>query len=732
MLYPHRLQAAWLEHLAPRDANAPSVISTFAGTGGSSLGYSMAGYIKRLSVEWDAHAVECYKLNFPGVPVFHGDVGILSVEQALELAQLQPGELDVFDGSPPCFPAGAKVLTINDIIPIEACSLGTLVLTHTGRFQKVINVMSRKYRGQLCVVTTKYRRRPVTCTPEHPFWARRRLAGRDKEYGPAEWIAAQHLRTSDVICEPHVSCAPNLQIRPVEVKQRINQEGQSGTEKAEYRLIQWEHPVDWSRLDIAWILGFFLAEGHTRGRDPQTDDRGPNRRETIFSVSREEAAAVASRLARAGFHAQYQNHGRGAARITVTDPNLRALCLTMGKYAEGKLIPPAFLAAPVKWQRAFLEGYFDGDGCIKNSKRVNSSLRKATTVSLAVAEGIAKMVATVHQVVASIDVLYEAGESEIEGRKVTVQETYSVGYTLDRGSQRTRPGWVDEAGAWLPVRSVSFIDTDGIDVHNLEVEGDNSYTADGFAVHNCQGFSTTGKRDFGDGRNQLFEHYARLLEGLRPKAFVMENVSGMVKGVMKLMFAEIFGRLEGCGYRVKARILNAKHFGVPQARERVIFIGMRKDLRIDPMHPAADFLIPVSASEACEGCPPPPADLPPMTAHYRRMWHLISPGKNGSSIVKNKNWNFLKLHPSKPAPTICKSVMLTGFGAMAHWAEPRCMSIAELKRLGSFPDDFQLVGEFENQWARIGNAVPPLLMRAVARQVRQTIASAGMTKEKTA
>lgn len=347
MLYPQLLDLAWKEAIAPREPGAPTVISTFAGTGGSSLGYSMAGYIKRLSVEWDAHAVECYKRNFPGVPVFHGDIGILSVDQGLELAQMQPGELDVFDGSPP-----------------------------------------------------------------------------------------------------------------------------------------------------------------------------------------------------------------------------------------------------------------------------------------------------------------------------------------------------------------------------------------------CQGFSTTGKREFGDGRNLLFEHYARLLAGLRPKAFVMENVSGMVKGAMKLMFGEIFEQLTqaGDGYRVKAKLLNAKHYGVPQSRERMIFIGMRKDLKIDPVHPAAEYLVPISVQEALEGCPPPPPDLPEMTAHYTRMWHLLKPGTNGSAIVANKNWNFLKLHPAKPAPTICKSVMLTGFGAMTHWAEPRCLTIPELKRLGSFPDAFDLVGEFENQWARIGNAVPPLLMRAIARQVRLTLTAAGALK----
>ncbi len=100
--YPAHLEACWREHLAPRPPDAPTVVSLFAGCGGSSLGYSMAGYRELLAVEWDDHAVETFRLNFPDVPVYHGDIGKLSVEECLRLAGVTPGELDVLDGSPPC------------------------------------------------------------------------------------------------------------------------------------------------------------------------------------------------------------------------------------------------------------------------------------------------------------------------------------------------------------------------------------------------------------------------------------------------------------------------------------------------------------------------------------------------------------------------------------------------------------------------------------------------------
>jgi hypothetical protein len=104
--YPALLNEAWAQAHAPREANAPTVISTFAGCGGSSLGYHMAGFRELLAVEWEQNAADTFRLNFPHVPLYHGDIAKLSVAECLRLANIAPGELDVFDGSPPCFPAG--------------------------------------------------------------------------------------------------------------------------------------------------------------------------------------------------------------------------------------------------------------------------------------------------------------------------------------------------------------------------------------------------------------------------------------------------------------------------------------------------------------------------------------------------------------------------------------------------------------------------------------------------
>ncbi|HHV62103.1 MAG TPA: DNA cytosine methyltransferase [Firmicutes bacterium] len=234
----------------------------------------------------------------------------------------------------------------------------------------------------------------------------------------------------------------------------------------------------------------------------------------------------------------------------------------------------------------------------------------------------------------------------------------------------------------------------------------------------CQGFSTAGRRKLDDPRNQLFREYVRLLRGLKPKVFVMENVSGMVKGRMKLIFAEIMRELKASGYRVKARLMNAMYFGVPQDRQRLIFIGVRKDLGIEPSHPKPQMR-PVTVREALRGCPV--GMVPRFDDKYARLWPKVPMGGNASDVIGKGFNSCVKINPDRPAPTLPKTQTGRGFATVCHWAEPRALSIPEAKRLASFPDEFRFIGTYQEQWARIGNAVPPLFMKAIAEHIRDNI-----------
>jgi DNA (cytosine-5)-methyltransferase 1 len=241
----------------------------------------------------------------------------------------------------------------------------------------------------------------------------------------------------------------------------------------------------------------------------------------------------------------------------------------------------------------------------------------------------------------------------------------------------------------------------------------------------CQGFSTAGKRVLDDPRNQLFREYVRLLRGLRPKVFVMENVSGLVKGKMKLMFAEIMRELKASGYVVSARLMNAMYFDVPQSRERLIFIGVRDDLGIAPSHPAP-HVVPTCLREALRGVENTPVDLEesryPEASTHARLLRVMKPGDKGHQHHPNGAMFGLKrLRWDRPARAVLRE---DGGGASCQNCHPddlRRLTIPEIKRVSSFPDDFLLTGDVGTRWARIGNSVPPNFMRAIAAHIRDHI-----------
>lgn len=225
----------------------------------------------------------------------------------------------------------------------------------------------------------------------------------------------------------------------------------------------------------------------------------------------------------------------------------------------------------------------------------------------------------------------------------------------------------------------------------------------------CQGFSTAGKRVMDDPRNSLFKEYVRLLRGLRPKVFVMENVSGMVKGKMKIIFAEIMRELKASGYKVSARLLNAMYFGVPQSRQRMIFIGVRDGLGIEPSHPIANTI---------------PTGLP---KEKHATHKFLSQRENEQArahkarhMAKGNGFGFVLLSEKKPCPTFPKTQIVQTSPLWDEGGLLRAPSISELHYIGSYPTAFDFMS-YDNAWERIGNSVPPLFMRSIAQHVRSEI-----------
>jgi DNA (cytosine-5)-methyltransferase 1 len=237
----------------------------------------------------------------------------------------------------------------------------------------------------------------------------------------------------------------------------------------------------------------------------------------------------------------------------------------------------------------------------------------------------------------------------------------------------------------------------------------------------CQGFSVSGKRDLNDNRNQLYKEYIRLLKGLQPKCFVMENVAGMVQGNMKFVFVEILKELKEAGYNVSVKLLNTKNYEVPQSRPRLIFIGVRSDLDIEPSHPGPLKNI-ITVARAFKGCSDGERLTPTNT-----MTILAPKMRQGEKASKHHpKGSFFSSHRlcwDKPAPTILKTIE-SSVAIVLHPEKDESISIEELKRLFTFPDDFKLIGSFKEKWARLGNCVPPMFMKHIASHINKNILQA--------
>ena len=267
----------------------------------------------------------------------------------------------------------------------------------------------------------------------------------------------------------------------------------------------------------------------------------------------------------------------------------------------------------------------------------------------------------------------------------------------------------------------------------------------------CQGFSLSGPRNFNDPRNKLYLSYIRLVEEIRPRAFVIENVPGLVglfKGEVK---DSIIERLTALGYNVKYKILCAADYGVPQSRKRVVFVGVKKgekeffypdvfdyvvtcEMALSDLPALADTL-----GEAVQDYIAAPQNAYQVimrekaqkvhnhiaATHSEKVQHIISLVPDGGNYKdlpeeyrssRNFHVAWTRFASQKPAPTID-----TGHRHHFHYKYNRVPTVRECARIQSFPDDFIFIGNKTQQFRQVGNAVPPLMAECIASQLKKAL-----------
>lgn len=267
----------------------------------------------------------------------------------------------------------------------------------------------------------------------------------------------------------------------------------------------------------------------------------------------------------------------------------------------------------------------------------------------------------------------------------------------------------------------------------------------------CQGFSTVGKRRETDPRNALWRHYCDLVSEIRPAYVIIENVEGMLVGHRGRQAEAVIAGFRGIGYRMKCKLLRAADYGVPQLRKRAIFLGWLDGLA-EPDFPRRRATEWVTVADAI-------FDLPPLAPNEKKAAYEVEPstdyqrarrkdcarlhnheaanhppelveilshipdGGNRKSIpdhlqpASGFHNSYARLASWKPAIAVTSNMRKPSSARATHPNQNRGLTAREGLRLQSFDDAFVALGSRTSQYLQVGNAVPPLLARAIGAEV---------------
>lgn len=278
----------------------------------------------------------------------------------------------------------------------------------------------------------------------------------------------------------------------------------------------------------------------------------------------------------------------------------------------------------------------------------------------------------------------------------------------------------------------------------------------------CQGFSVSGKRLIDDERNKLYKSFVKLVSELQPKAFVMENVPGLVRLFKGQVGEQVISDFSDIGYKVQMKILSSDNYGVPQQRRRVFFVGFNRKKIKDTL----EYTYPESIMGEGTGIPALtcsnaisdldfvpddkvlgeniPYQIPAqceyqikmrknsrsvlnhsITLHNDKTKEIIAMVPDGGNYkdlpkelqdTRKVHIAWTRMNSNKPCFTID-----TGHNHHFHYRANRVPTVRESARIQSFPDTFEFIGIKTSQLKQVGNAVPPLLAEAIGKSIMKIL-----------
>ena len=217
-------------------------------------------------------------------------------------------------------------------------------------------------------------------------------------------------------------------------------------------------------------------------------------------------------------------------------------------------------------------------------------------------------------------------------------------------------------------------------------------------------------------------------------------MKGLTIGEAKQYFHKIQNTFEDIGYTVCSQVLDSRYFGISQTRTRVFFVGVRNDiadkaglnfLTMNHVFPQPSKTV-VPLKDALVGLEYDEEEVKYLTEKFSNTAYWKQTGSNmpvdPDKVLtgmdyhpKGHHFNLKRVSQYQPAPTLTAMGSCDTTAGAFHWAEPRKLTLGELKRIMSLPDDFKLTGKWNQKAERVGRMVPPLMMKALATSVYENV-----------
>ena len=719
-----------------------NAISLFSGLGGDSLGMTQSGCKLIAYNELKPAFCKSHEANFPDSELIH-DGSTHNISKLKDsFFEKYKDTADILFAGFPCFIKDTLVLTNNGYKEIQNVMIEDKLLTHTGEFQNIVNLQRKVYNGTLYNFKIKYRSETIKCTEEHPFYVREKkkvwnniLRKYEYTYGEPKWINANLIQQNHLF---------GMVINSKEDIPTFTFEKIINKSRTDTVSITLDNPEQW------FMMGYFIGDGWIE-ETQKSDGRNMNKIRFSFHEDDNESIENVKKILKI----TYKDRSGKGVKYGCSDFTWFNILKLFDKYAYGKIIPEWIQNAPNHLIRSFIDGYISADG-----HKIADTAYGITTVSYNLAYGLQRLYLKLG-IISSVDKTCHPKTCIILGRTVNQRDTYRISaYTV---KERISTSFIEGNYAWFTQSSNSVVLVSEELVYNFEVEKDNSYIVHNTIAHNCQGFSSAGKKKDDDPRNTMFLEFLRAAKLTNPYMIIGENVKGLLtkktsKG--ELFIDIIVSEFEKIGYEVIYQVFKTEQYNVPQKRERLIILGIKKDnpygwkpsfpkptsskpnllsivkydmtgaVKADPewFEEIPDECILTDMNDKTEykdnngGHPyllsKVKASLIDMFYNGKQHEKVFSFGKRDSPIhceiidIRNPSKTIICTYEHQPRLFV---PLRNPSGLYLRMILPD-----ELKQIQGFPADYIVCGTNKDKIIQIGNAVPPPLIKAIVDHVTKS------------